>query len=184
MAELTSQTTFTIQAAPEILEESVDLILLPENAGVWAMRELHYPDDLLPPLVYQENPDRWINFDSEPLTARPAFKAEMTLKDTALASWAGYLKDQPVKEYWAGSDTTSRMPADFFRRLWEYFINSPTTSYITWWPKDRTTKGYNIVIESLQAGGDNMTLLHTAALKEGFIMGEVVFTFRIIGEAD
>jgi len=181
--ELTSQTTFTLLAAPDFLEESVDLILLPENAGTYAQRELRYPEDLLPPLIYGENPDRWTNFDGAPLTARPALKAEMTLKDTALAQWGGYLKDNPVKEYWSGDDKTSRMPASFFRRLWEYFVNPPATGYITWWPKDRTTKGYNIVIESLQAGGDYMVMFHTGAIQNDLVLGEVVMTFRIVGEA-
>lgn len=182
--ELTSETTFTIQETPDILEESVDLILLPENTGTYALRELRYPDDLLPPLVYEENPDKWTNFDSAPLTARPALKAEMTLKDTALAQWSGYLKDNPVKEFWAGDDKTSRMPANFFRRLWEYFVNRPASGYITWWPNDRTTKGYQIVIESLQAGGDNAVTLHTGAIQEDLVLGEVVLVFRIVGEAD
>ena len=36
--ELTSETTFTIQETPDILEESIDLILLPENTGTYALR--------------------------------------------------------------------------------------------------------------------------------------------------
>jgi hypothetical protein len=183
MTELSAQTIFNIQEAPETLEDSLDLTLLPENNGVFALRELHYPDDLLPPLIYEMNPDKWHNFDTEPLTARPMLKGDMTLKDTLLAQWPGYLKDQPVKEYWLGEDTKSHMTAYWFRRLWEYYINPPTSGFITWWPKDRTVKGYNIVIESLSAGGEGGVLLHTIAIQAGFIMGEVIFVFRIIGEA-
>jgi hypothetical protein len=182
MTELSAHTTFTIQEAPETLEESVDLVILPENSGTFALRELHYPDDALPPIVYDQNPDKWENFDTEPMTARPTVKGDQTMTDTLLARWGGYQKDRPVKEYWSGDDQKSHMQAFFFRRLWEYFINPPGTGYITWYPKDRTTKGYNIVIENLQAGGDNLVTLHSGAIQGGIIMGEIVFSFRIIGE--
>lgn len=196
MTTLTSQTTFTVQDPLQVLTDSVDLVLLPENAGVNAMRELHYPGDLLAPLVYQEPPDSWENFDSGPLTARPLFKAQMTLQDTQLAAWPGYLKDQPVCEIWKGSDTVSRMPAYFLRRLLEYFLNPPASGYITWWPKDRTASGYNIVIVGLRAGNATSSTGATAsaasqevialdgvALQNGYVMGEVIFSFYIVGEA-
>jgi hypothetical protein len=186
MAELTAETDFTIAGPLESYEEVVDLFLMPENAGVNAMRELRYPDNVLPPLVYEDMPDKWENFDSEPLTARPQLKGEMTLTDTKLAQWSGYQKDRPIREIWPGDDSRSLMSAYFFRRLCEYFFNppSPAQGYITWWPKDRTTKGYKIVIENLQAGGESVATFHNALLRAGRIMGEIVFTFRIVGEAD
>ncbi|MDD2900828.1 MAG: hypothetical protein PHU44_00165 [Syntrophales bacterium] len=183
MAELTAQTTFTIQEPPEIYQETVDLVLLPENAGSLALRELRYPGDTLPPLIYGQNPDKWENFDTAPLTARPFLKGEMTLADYSLARWPGYLKDRPVREIWSGSDKESRMEAYFFRRLWEYFANPPVAGFITWNPKDRIDKAYNIEIESLIAGGQDTVTLDYLAIREGLITGEVVFTFRIIGEA-
>jgi hypothetical protein len=150
------------------------------------MRELRYPDDVLPPLIYEDLPDKWENFDSEPLTARPQLKGEMTLTDTRLAQWSGYQKDRPVREIWSGDDRRSRMTTYFFRRLCEYFFNrpSPAQGYITWWPKDRTAQGYKIVLENLQAGGENVMAFHSGAILAGSIMGEIVLTFRIIGEAD
>ena len=58
MTTLTSETTFNILAAPENFEDTVDLYLFPENEGENALRELRYPGDLLPPFVYEENPDQ------------------------------------------------------------------------------------------------------------------------------
>lgn len=185
MAELTAQTTFTIAEPPTEYIETADLILLPENAGVNAFRELRYPGDILPPLVYEQNPDRWENFDTAPLTARPLLKADMTIEDTSLVSWPGYLKDRPVKEVWdgGGGGKRSGMEASFFRRLWEYFANPPAEGFITWNPKDRADKAYNIKIENLTVGGQDTVSFDYVALQAGLIVGEVALTFRIIGEA-
>ena len=89
MAELTSETTFTVIAAPEYFEESEDLYLYPENAGSLALRELRYPGDVLPPLFYESNPDRWENFDSVPMTNRPQVKAELTIASAQIVQWQG-----------------------------------------------------------------------------------------------
>lgn len=184
MAELQAQTAFTITDPPAEYGDSVDLLLAPENAGVNALRELRYPEDALPPLIYSQNPDKWENFDTGPLTARPLWAAEMTLEDTRLAQWQGYLKDRPVKEIWSGDSSRSHMTAYFLRRLWEYFANPPAAgTYITWTPKDRIDQAYNIVIESLAVGGQDTIILDYVPLQAGFVMGEVVLTFRIIGEA-
>jgi len=43
MAELTSETTFTVIAAPEYFEESEDLYLYPENAGSWPCENCAIP---------------------------------------------------------------------------------------------------------------------------------------------
>jgi hypothetical protein len=183
MADLEAQTTFTITEPPAAYLETVDLTLLPENAGGNALRELRYPGDLLPPLIYADNPDQFENFDTRPLTARPLLKGEMTLKDTSLARWPGYVKDRPVKEIWKGSDSKSRLSAYFFRRLWEYFANPPASGYITWNPKDRLDQAYSIEIESLTVGSQDTVSFDTIGLRNGQVMGEVTLTFRIIGEA-
>jgi hypothetical protein len=182
MTTLSSQTDFNIDDPVEDLVTSLDLELLPENAGAKVMRELHYPGDVLAPLIYSNNPEWLENFDTGPLTARPLFKAEMTLKDVSLARWSGYVKDRPVVEHWVGDDTSSIMSLDMLRRLWEYFANPPATGHITWWPKDRTTKGYNIEIESLTVGGTDTIKLNLYATQGDFVLEEVVLTFRIISE--
>jgi len=182
MAELTSQTTFEVQEPIETFEETADLILLPENTGTEASRELHYPSDIFPPIIYESFPDKYENFDTIPLTARPLYQTEMTIEDSLTSKWPGYLKDRPVKETWSGRDKVSRMSAYFFRRLWEYFINPPTTGYIEWYPKDRTTKGYYVVIEGLQVGGSDTVIFDYYAMHSGYIPAEVVLTMRIMGE--
>lgn len=182
MAILTSETTFQIQFAEE-LAEGTDLVLLPENEGTTALRELHYPGDLLPPLVYEDYPDRWDNFDTFPVSARPINKAEMTLGGNKIAQWPGYIADKPVREIWRGGEQQSRMTTYFLRRLLEYFLNSQNLAvgeYISWWPNDRTTQGYNIVIQDLTVGGSTISLDYYG-LRGDIVMQEVVFTFHIVG---
>ena len=182
MAVLTADTTFQIQAPTEIFEETLDLTLLPENAGVNAVRELRYPPGGLPALIYEQNPDWWDNFDTGPLTARQIFTAEMTISDVAMARWPGYVKDRPVIERWKGDEKTAHMTLDMLRQLWEYFANPPSSGYIEWWPKDRTTRGYYIEIESLTVGGSEGLSLNLFACQGGIVLQEVVLSFRIIGE--
>jgi len=182
MTTLTAETTFNILAAPDHFEEAVDLYLYPENAGTLALRELRYPGDLLPPFIYEENPDRWENFDSAPMTDRPQVKVEPTLSWAQVVQWRGYLPDKPVKEYWKGTDNTSRMSTYMLRRLYEYFVNPPDGDYITWWPKDRTGQGYKIQIEGISVGGQDIISFDWVALKGDLIPFEVVLQFRIVGE--
>lgn len=182
--DLTAQTTFTIVEPPTAHSDETDMVLLPENSGTDALRELHYPGDLLPPLIYEDFPDKVENFDTVPLTARPLVKGDMTISDYQMVQWPGYGKDRPVRELWTPSDNQkSRMTAYFFRRLWEYFVNPPADGYITWNPKDRADKAYNIVIESLSVGGQDVVSLDTLALRNGYILGEVSLQFRVVGEA-
>lgn len=182
MTELTAETTFSILTAPEHYEEYEDLYLHPENSGSLALRELHYPGDVLPPLIYESNPDRWENFDSVPWTGRPLAKAELTLSSAQVVQWPGYLPDKSVREIWRGSDNKSRVTAYFLRRLYEYYTNPPLSGYITWYPKDRTQKGYYIVIENLQVGSSDVTVFDFLALRADLMILEMVFQFRIVGE--
>jgi len=182
MTDLTSQTTFEILAAAEEFEETADLILLPENAGEEAMRELHYPNDALPAIIYEELPDKWENFDSVPLTPRPTLKVEATLAGNKLARWPGYLADKSIREIWSGDASKSRMTLGHLRRLLEYYLNPPSSGYITWYPKDRTTTGYQIEIESVTVGGTDAVSLDYYGVYAGYVLGEVIFAFRIVSE--
>jgi hypothetical protein len=182
MADLTSETTFQIQQPTEIFEDYADLILLPENAGENAVRELRYPSDGLPPIIYEQNPGWWDNFDTSPLTGRPTLKAEWTLADVAMARWPGYVKDRPVVEYWKGDEQTSHMKLVMLRQLWEYFSNPPLSGYIEWWPKDRTSRGYYIEIESLTVGGSEGISMSLFACRGGIVLQQVALSFRIVGE--
>jgi len=182
MAELTAETTFTIQAAPEHFEEFEDLVLYPENAGTDALREMRYPGNVLPPLIYESMPDRWENFDSVPWTNRPQVKSELTIASAQVVQWPGYLPDKSVREIWRGTETRSRVTAAFLRRLYEYFVNPPLSGYITWWPKDRTEQGYLVVLENVQVGGQDITVFDFLALRQDLVNLEVVVQFRIVGE--
>jgi hypothetical protein len=184
MTSLSSETTFSIVAAPEYYEESEDLYLYPENAGLLAVRELRYPGDVLPPLFYESNPDYWENFDSVPMTNRSQVKAELTISSAQIVQWRGYYPDRSVREIWKGMDTKSRMFAYMIRRLYEYFSYPPPAGYITWCPKDRTEQAYLIQIESVEVGGQDIMLFDWVALYQGdMLTADVVFKFRIIDEA-
>ena len=184
MTVLNSETTFTVIAAPAYFEEDEDLYLYPENAGLLAVRELRYPGDVLPPLFYESNPDYWENFDSVPMTNRPQVRTELTLASAQIVQWSGYYPDRSVKEVWKCAENRSRMFAYMLRRLYEYFAYPPLAGYITWCPKDRTTQAYHIQIESVQVGGQDIVSFDWVALYQGDVLtSDVVFQFRIIGEA-
>jgi len=180
MPTISNSTTFVIVTATTNVEQ-VDLVLLPENAGLNACRELHYPNDVFPVLVYPKNPDHWTGFDTEPIKA-PVLTTEKTLGGNKLARWPGYVSDNAVMETWTGDARTLSMTADFLRRLLEYYLNPPDDGYVIWYPKDRTVRGYHIEIESLTIDGTSAVKLDYIATKAGYIMGEVSLAFRIVGE--
>ena len=181
MAIISAQTTFNVEAT-DYLEEILDLVLLPEAPGLDALRFLRYPGDLLPPLIYEQNPDRWENFDTVPLTGRPLSKTDLTLEGTRTAQWPGYVADRPVRETWKGDERRLSASLYFFRRLWEYWANPPADGYITWWPQDRTSQGYNIHIEDIAVAGTDTVNLDYIATRNGYLVGDLTFTFRILGE--
>lgn len=180
MATISASTTFTITAATAY-QEQVDLTLLPENAGTNVRRELHYPGNVFPPLVYVRNPDVWTGFDTEPIKA-PTLVTEKTLGGNKLARWTGYVGDNAVIETWKGDSKVLSMTADFLRRLLEFYLNPPADGYVTWYPKDRTAKGYQIEIESITVNGATAVNLDYIATKADYVIGDVALAFRIVGE--
>lgn len=184
MTTLNSETTFTVIAAPEYFEEYEDIHLYPEATGSLAIRELHYPGGALPPIIYESNPDYWENFDMSPMTNRPQLKAELTIASVQVVQWKGYYPDRSVREIWKGTDNKSRMFAYTLRRLYEYFANPPPSGYITWHPKDRTEQAYNIQIEGVSVGGQDIVTYDWVAIYQGdMLTADIVFQFRIISEA-
>jgi hypothetical protein len=180
MGTLVNQTNFTIlSTAP--YSETAELVLLPENDGTLALRELHYPNDALPRIIYEQNPDTWENFDTFPLTGKPLVQVDQTLTGNVISRWQGYVADLPVIERWVGNDTQSHMYLYFLRRLWEYFSNPPSVGYISWYPKDRTETGYYVEMENLTVGGSALSLDYIP-LRNNLVMGEVQLTLRIISE--
>ena len=184
MPTLTASTPFTIEAAESYADEAVDLLILPQTTGTSALRELRYPDNTYAPLIYPDDPDKWENFDTTPLTAAPLSDIQKTLAGNKAGLWPGYSLDRPVREYWLGDNTKSRMYLYFLRRLAEYFFNPPSNPpYITWWPKDRTPVGYNVILENLTVGGTDVITFHSLAVKADLVLGEIVLTFRVVGVA-
>lgn len=183
MAEITATTTFSVTSVESYSEEVV-LTLFPENDGSNALRELHYPSNTLPPIVYEDNPDEYDNFDTSPITDVPVLSVAQTLEGNVYHRWNGYVGDRPVKERWKGGDKESRISAYFLRRLMEYVLNPPSVGYIMWYPKDRTSAGYYIQIETFTVNGEQISLSYLAmkSATMPLVVGEVELTFRIIGE--
>lgn len=200
MPIITSDITFTVGDAAPTESTSVDLLPLSPSvpgelpgdpAGVvgGTLRRLVYPGSTLAPLVYADNPDVYVNFCTAPLDKRPRLLVVPTLQGNPLVGWLGVSRDMPVEERWLGSETTSRMTLAFFLDLQAYYENPPTDgTYIIWEPRDRTTKRYNILIESLALGGgggqggqENYEFNYIAA-RHGYVTGVVTFRFRIVSE--
>lgn len=154
------------------------------------LRRLTYPTNSFAPLIYESNPDVYTNFNTSPLDRRPRALVQATLQDNIMIGWQGVSRDVAITERWNGSTRESRMTLAMFLALQDYYNNPPTNgTYITWEPRDRTTKKYNIIIESLtlsvtgsagQGAGDfEFDYLVT---RHGYVAGTVQLTFRIIGE--
>jgi len=178
MALITSQTTVTIDDATPVIT-TTDFTLQPENTGSLARRELSYPSDTLPPLIYDCNPDQWTNFDTDPLVKRPKVGVQQTLQGNRLTGWQGFERDAAVTETWKGSDTESPMRLSFFRQLYAYYETPPSVNFIQWHPKDRTNSVYNIMIESFTVGGTEIRFDFVPA-RNGYLTQDVVLRFRIV----
>jgi len=154
------------------------------------LRRLVYPTSSFAPLVYESNPDMYTNFNTSPLDKRPRAFAQATLSDNILIGWQGVSRDVNIDERWIASAKSSRMTLSFFLALQDYYANPPTNGqYIIWEPRDRTSKTYEIVIESLtlsatgsagQGAGDFE--FDYLATRHGYVVGTVQLSFRIIGE--
>lgn len=202
MSIISNSVTFTIGNASPVATTQADVefatgvgsTVLPgdpiaESAG--ALRKLVYPGGLLPPIIYTTNPDVYTNFHTTPLDKRPRAFVNSTLSDNLLIGWFGQSRDVSVEERWLGSTTTSRMDLAFFLALQDYYRNPPANgTFIQWWPRDRTTTKYNVVIETL-----NLSLTGSAGqgagdfefdyivTRHGYLAGTVTLRFAIIGEA-
>jgi len=181
MAIITSNTIVAIGDAAATVTTQ-DFTLGASTTGTGALRRLVYPDaTALAPIVYTKNPDDWTNFDVSPLVKRPRVGVLQTLEDNKITGWQGYARDASVTETWRGSDTEASLKLDFLRQLYAYFETPPLTNFIQWEPRDRTASVYNIVIESLTVGGQEIRMNYIAA-NAGFVLGDVVLRFRIISE--
>ena len=161
MSIVSNSITFTVSNATPVATTTGDIvpaiptgpIILPgDPVGVVAgdLRRLVYPGGTYAPVVYATNPDVYTNFNVSPLDKRPRAFVTPTLSDNVLIGWLGQSKDVAIEERWMGSATKSRMTLSFFLELQNYYQNPPTNgTFVQWEPRDRTTKKYNVVIESL-----------------------------------
>lgn len=180
MTTLTSNTSFTIVEGVVYTEET-NLVLMPENTGVFALRELAYPDEVFPDIVYDNNPETTENFDSDELTA-PIVKAAQTIEGNKFTVWSGYPGDRLVKEIWPGGGNRLSATAYFVRRLLEYWLNVPNSSYVVWRPKDRTEAEYYVLIEEVTVGGSGILKFNDIAVRNGYVLEELNLCLRIISE--
>ncbi|MCP4251074.1 MAG: hypothetical protein GY778_28890 [bacterium] len=160
---LSSSTISTIQQGVPVVEADAITFLGIGSAGdLDACRILTFPDSLLPPIVYSVagecfNPERTVNLDNNVLFA-PTTSVVKTLGTTRVVRFENAEEDVVVTEIWPGSQTRAAMSTAFFRQLYEYLINAPEftigqTDFVTWQPRDRNDKTYNVDIVGLEVGG-------------------------------
>lgn len=181
MAIITSNTVVAIGDAAAVTTTQ-DFTLGASTTGTGALRRLVYPDAAtLAAIVYTKNPDDWTNFDVSPLVKRPRVGILQTLEDNKITGWQGYARDASITETWRGSETEASMTLDFLRQLYAYYESPPLTSFIQWEPRDRTAAVYNIVIENLTVGGQDIRMNYIAA-NAGYVLGDVALRFRVLSE--
>jgi hypothetical protein len=154
------------------------------------LRRLVYPTSAFAPIIYESNPDVYTNFNTSPMDKRPRAFAQATLSDNILIGWQGVSRDVNVDERWNGSSRQSRMTLSMFLALHDYYSNPPTNGqYIIWEPRDRTSKTYYIVIESLTLSGSGSAgqgagdfEFDYITTRHGYVAGTVQISFRIVGE--
>lgn len=130
-----------------------------------AARRLVFPQTVSPflaPLVYQIgaagwtfNPTRTYGFDTVPLV-HPITSARRTLAGTRVVRFNEVAADIIITEVWEAPSGLSA-PISFFRRLYEYLVNTPTvaatgTDYVIWEPRDRTDRSWYVELLSLEVG--------------------------------
>lgn len=199
MPTITGTLAFTVGNATPVATTVAEVIptplFVPSGANPAAtadgeLRRLVYPAGAFAPIVYESNPDVYTNFNTGPMDKRPRAFAQATLSDNLLIGWRGVSRDVAIEERWMGTAKESRMKMDFFLALRDYYENPPTDgTYIVWQPRDRTSKTYNIVIETLvlsltgsagQGAGDyEFGYLPT---RHGYCVGSCTLRFRIVSE--
>lgn len=200
MAVITNSLSFTVGNQTPVATTTAEVNPTPttsssaSNPALTAdteLRRLVYPTVAFGPIVYESNPDVYTNFHTSPMDKRPRAFTQATLTDNIIIGWLGVNRDVAIEERWVGNSKESRMKLDFFLALKDYYENPPTNgTYIQWEPRDRTTKKYDIVIETLtlsltgsagQGAGDYE--FDYIATRHGYVLGTVVIRFRIVGEA-
>lgn len=153
------------QGAAVVAEEEVTFLGIGSAGDRTACRRLVFPANvspLLAPIVYAigdscANPDRTLNLDNAVLP-HPITESVRTLGTTKVVRFEEQDEDVIVTEVWEASDSDLRLTTALFREFYEYLINAklvPSTGpdFITWEPRDRNTRIYNVELLSLEVGG-------------------------------
>lgn len=169
-----------------------------------AKRRLVHPDGIsFLPISYFIAPDRTLGMDNEVLP-RVQGVVVRTEETSTVVRHAEFDSDVLITETWTGGGKRLSMPTFQARLLYEYAVNPPAfdvldPKFITWEPRDKNTKKYNIVIVSFNIGGSDEGIDfdevrgaeggEVAGPLEGLdvsptggIIEEVVFVFKIVGE--
>lgn len=204
MAILTSEATLIVeQGTPVTATETVTFLGIGSAGSTDAKRVLTHPNALLAPITYAKNPDRTLNLDNEVLF-HPITDALLTLGSRRVVRFETAVDDVVATEIWEAADGTASMPTFLLRALYEYMINPPSSGFITWEPRNRSTKKYNVEFVRLRVGneGDDMDVLDVRAgggrfkggdydnaldalnaLETGVVDREVRLVMRVVSEA-
>lgn len=151
----TSKTLLTIQqGTPVSASSTVTFLGIGSQGTAGARRILTHPTTTLAPITYDENPPLDANIDTDVLVA-PIVSTVLTLDDTKVVRFERLSKDMIVEERWPGSASQVSMATFFFRQLYEYWINPPAAGqFITWEPRDKTSKKWQVELVALILGRD------------------------------
>lgn len=156
----------TIQQGESVVVEAELFFLGTGSAGDPASpRRMVWPSavsPLLAPLVYSVdssgitlNPTRTLNFDTQVLP-HPRTQVVETLGTSRVVRFERGVSDVVVTEVWDPAAGAS-MPTSLLRLFYEYLRNGallPAAGpFITWEPRDRSERVYEVALVSLSAGG-------------------------------
>lgn len=197
MALLTSTATFTVSStlsAATATSAVANVTILPripvsqtDMVGAGSPRLLSYPTSALASPYYYPtglNPHTWTNIGANVLTP-PLYAATRTLTRTVLAQFAGNVTDLEVKETWFGGGDRVAMPLSMFAALWDMYANVPdfaSAGYVTWEPRDISSRKFQVLITSLTVGGQDGVTLNHLYKAGGWISETVEMTLRILAE--
>lgn len=196
MALLASTATFTVSttlSAATATSTVANVIIMPripvsqaDAIGAGSPRLLSYPTSALAtPYLYGLNPQQTTNFNAGPLT-RPLYASTRTLSKTATVQFQGDFTDLEVTETWMGGGNRIAMALSQFAMLYDYFNNVPdvaSAGFITWQPRDISSRSFKVFITSLTVGGtDGITLDHLVKAGTGWVHESVEMKLRLIAE--
>jgi len=176
MTTLTSSGTFTI--GESLTEQaSTTVTVLPVAAPGEGRGRLVHPT--LGSYDYPYAPDEWDNLHQDVIIP-PVWAHARTLEGAQNTLWPGHIKDVRCAERWI-SDIS--MPIAMLEMLLLFWTNppDPATGYVVWYPSYATVLGYQVIIEVLTVGGNQISLDYIA--RQGWTVGVVEQTLRIVDYA-